>query len=369
MSRLVVIVFLIVFLILIVMLTSRALLSSGHHYMRSGKYGAAFVVLLLLLAGCGGRTQEQRVVLYCGQDQEFAEDVLHTFTAKTGIRVEVRGDTEADKSVSLYEALVREAQHPRCDVFWCNEILNTVRLQRQGLLKAYPSPAAPPFPAWLKANTQDQTWHAFAARARVLIVHNRVTEKPKGIFDLTKEAWRGKVAMAKPQFGTTATHAACLFQVLGKEKAEQFYRELRPNVSILPGNKDVAVAVAEGRFDVGFTDTDDAIGEVQRGQPVSIVYPDQDGIGTLFYPSTVAIIKGAPNETPARKLIDYLLSKEVERKLAESAAAQIPLHPDVAVQLPIATWAKVKPMIVDFDRAAAMWDDVQTFLRNEFARP
>jgi hypothetical protein len=29
---------------------------------------------------------------------------------------------------------------------------------------------------------------------------------------------------------------------------------------------------------------------------------------------------------------------------------------------------EAKPMEVDFEKAAAMWDDVQTFLRNEFAR-
>jgi iron(III) transport system substrate-binding protein len=322
----------------------------------------------LLSTGCG-QSAQPHVVLYCGQDREFADDVLKAFTDQTGIRVEVRGDTEADKSVSLYESIVREAKHPRCDVFWCNELLNTIRLQRQGLLTAYASPSAPPVPNWLKANLQDQTWHPFAARARILLVNNRVERAPKSIFDLTNEFWRGKVAMSKPQFGTAATHAACLFQVLGKEKAEKFYRDLRTNVALLPGNHDVAVAVAEGKYDVGFTDTDDAIAEVQRGQPVTIVYPDADGIGTLFYPSSVAIIKGGPNETSAKKLVDHLLSQATEKHLAESEAAQMPLHPKIEIRLPVATWAKVRPMIVDFDQAAAMWDEVQTFLRNEFARP
>ena len=330
-----------------------------------------FILAAAQLTGCGRPEQQpqQRVVLYCGQDQDTADEVIKAFTDKTGIRVEVRADTEADKSVSLTEAIIREAKHPRCDVFWCNEILNTIRLQRQGLLKGYASPSSPKTPGWLQAKLDDNGWHPFAARARVLIVHNRVTEKPASIFDLTKDQWRGKVAISKPQFGTAATHAACLFQVLGKEKAAQFYRDLRPNVAILPGNKDVAVAVAEGRFDVGFTDTDDAIAEVRRGQPVSIVYPDQNGIGTLYYPGTVAIVVGGANEANARKLVDYLLSAEVETKLAEGEAAHIPLHQDVKVQLPIKTWPEIKPMTVDFDQAAAMWDEVQAFLRNEFARP
>src|SRR5262249_933883 len=207
------------------------------------------ILVAMGLSGCGRPEQQpqQRVVLYCGQDQDTADEVIKAFTEKTGIRVEVRADTEADKSVGLTEAIIREAKHRRCDVFWCNEILNTIRLQRQGLLKGYASPAGPKAPGWLQAKLDDRTWHPFAARARVLIVHNRVTEKPASIFDLTKDQWRGKVALSKPQFGTAATHAACLFQALGKEKASQFYKDLRPNVTILPGNKDVAVAVADGR--------------------------------------------------------------------------------------------------------------------------
>ena len=52
--------------------------------------------------------------------------------------------------------------------------------------------------------------------------------------------------------------------------------------------------------------------------PVEIVYPDQqaDGMGTLFLPSTVAMVKGATHPEAVRRLIDYLLSPTVETKLA-----------------------------------------------------
>jgi iron(III) transport system substrate-binding protein len=327
----------------------------------------ALVLLLALpLSGCGKAAP--RVTLYCGQDEEFATDILREFETSTGIKVDVRADTEANKSVSLYEAIVRESKQPRCDVFWNNEIINMVRLQKQGLLGSYPTGAATPFPAWAKG--PDETWYAFAARARILLVNDRLApeDRPRGILELTDPKWKGRVAMAKPQFGTTATQAACLFEVLGTEKAEQFYRELRPNVTILAGNKDVAVAVAEGRFDVGLTDTDDAIIEVQRGRPVTIIYPDQQTIGTLFLPNTVAIVKGAPHPQQARRLVDFLLSPEVEKRLAEGRSAQIPLNPEVQAELPIQRPTQVKAMNVDFTKAAAHWDQVQAFLRELFAR-
>ena len=69
-------------------------------------------LLALLAAGCG--RPQQRVVLYCAQDQEFAEKLLGEFTAKTGLPVVPRYDTEANKSVSLYEELIREAVRSVC---------------------------------------------------------------------------------------------------------------------------------------------------------------------------------------------------------------------------------------------------------------
>ena len=35
--------------------------------------------------------------------------------------------------------------------------------------------------------------------------------------------------MARPQFGTSATQAACLFEALGPDKAKEYYRGLKSN--------------------------------------------------------------------------------------------------------------------------------------------
>ena len=244
-------------------------------------------------------------------------------------------------------------------------------MQKKGLLEPYDSPAAADFPSFAKA--RDHTWTAFAARARILIVNTQLVkpaETPRSLFELTEPRWQGKVAMAKPLFGTTATQAACLFQVLGKEKATDFYRGLKANgVQIVSGNKQVAEAVAAGQFAVGLTDTDDAIIEVEAGKPVTLVFPDQDGIGTLFIPNSVMIIKGGPDLAGARKLVDFLLCPEVEKHLAESASRQIPLNPQVDARLPkeIHTPRTAKAMAVDFEKAADLWEEVQAFLRREFA--
>jgi iron(III) transport system substrate-binding protein len=319
------------------------------------------------------------VVLYSAQDQEFAEGVLADFTQQTGLSVAPKYDTEAAKSVALYAELLHEEGRPRCDVFWNNEVLNTILLQRRGMLQPYDSPTAEPFPA--SARARDNTWHAFASRARVLLVNTKLLqEKPTSLLDLTQEKYRGQVVMAKPNAGTTATQAACLFEVLGDKAARQFYKDLHANdVQIAPGNKQVAEWVGEGRTPtgrkvvVGMTDTDDAMDEVRKGRDVAIVFPDGAGpargrMGTLFIPNTLAILKDCPNPEGAKRLVDFLLSPEIEARLAESDSCQIPLNPQVKAKLPpqIQTPRTVRPMDVDFEKAADLLDKVQAFLHEEF---
>ncbi len=338
------------------------------------------VSVLLSPAGCGGGPS--RVVLYCAQDQEFAEASLAEFDKRTGLKVDPKFDTEKDKSVSLYTELLKEKDRPRCDVFWNNEPLNTIRLQQLGLLEPYDSPSAKPYPARWKA--PDHTWHAFAGRARVLIVNTDLVEpkdRPKGLLDLTDARWKGHVVMARPLFGTTATQGACLFSVLGADKAKDYYLRLKANgVQIAPGNKQVAEWVGQGRTPggqkvvVGVTDTDDTLEEIEAGRHVAMIFPDRDApkddkMGTLFIPNTLCILKGSPNQQGARELVDYLLSPEVEARLAESASHQIPLNPEVKAKLPkeMETPATVKAMDVDFVEAAKDWDEAYEFLKKEFA--
>jgi iron(III) transport system substrate-binding protein len=330
----------------------------------------------LILAGLSGcSSSKPRVVLYCSQDRQFAIGLLNQF-AETGPAVEPKFDTEANKSVTFYSDIIAEKDRPRCDVFWNNEPINTMRLERQGLLEPYESPSAKPYPAWTKA--RDHSWQAFAARARILVVNKKVPEKdrPESLMDLTSPRWKGKVVIAKPHHGSSATLAACLFEVLGGERAKEFYRGLKANGVILaPGNKQVAEWVSQGKSSlgqevlVGITDTDDALEELAAGRDVAIVFPDRKGqagsrMGTLFIPNTLAIIKGCPNPSGARKLVDFLLGADVERQLAEGPSGQIPLNPEVNAKLPpqIQTPKTVKAMEVDWGKAADLWEESQAFL-------
>ena len=107
----------------------------------------------------------------------------------------------------------------------------------------------------------------------------------------------------------------------GDEKATEYFKKLHENeVKLLGGNGPVAEAVGRGTVQFGLTDNDD-VESARRGGKLAAGWPDQDGIGTLMIPTTVGLVKGSRNEAAAKKLIDYLLSSEVEAKLIEAKFA------------------------------------------------
>jgi iron(III) transport system substrate-binding protein len=342
--------------------------TKGTHCLLTGL--AAVLIVAAGVIGCAGEKTPDEVVVYTALDQEFSQPIFDEFTQATGIVVRPKYDTESTKTVGLVQAILAERERPRCDLFWNNEILNTLRLERAGLLRPYASPQAAAFPA--SERSPQGLWYGFAARARVLIVNtNQIAEarRPTSIEEMIDPQWYDRVGIAKPLFGTTATHAACLFSVWGDERAEEFFRATKRNAQILAGNKQVARAVATGQLAFGLTDTDDAVIEVAAGMPVEIVYPDQqeDGLGTLFIPNTLALIKDSPNPEAAERLLDFLLSAEVERKLADGPSAQIPLREGVPASDRVKTPQQVRAMQVDWSAAAAAWDTTAKFLQVEFA--
>ena len=324
---------------------------------------------ITVCSGCRPATTPE-VVVYTALDREFSEPILDEFTRETGIETRPKYDVESTKTVGLTQAIIAEASRPRCDVFWNNEILNTLRLEERGLLQAYRPEIAESYPEAYRSPSG--TWHGFAGRARVLIVNTNVVppeQRPTSIHDLVDPKWKGKIAIAKPLFGTTATHVACLFEAWGNVKTKDWFRSLKANdVRVLAGNKQVAISVASGQIAFGLTDTDDAIIELEKGSPVVIAYPDREEneLGTLFIPNTVCILKNCPHPEAAKKLVGYLLSPAVEGKLAQAASAQIPLNPNVTVQPRVETPKTVKAMRVDFGAAARRWDEAAKFIQEEF---
>lgn len=304
----------------------------------------------LVLLGCargGDETQattpetSQRVTLYTSVDDEFARMVVAQFEQDTGIRVDVLGDTEATKTTGLVTRLQSEKDDPTCDVWWSSEPMGTILLARDGVLEpgAMEGAVSADWPSAFRAD--DWTWVGTALRRRVIVyAPGRVDSPPTSMHELIDPAFKGRVGMARPQFGTTRIHMSLLAAKWGVDGLEDWLTKLEANnVRLYDGNATVVRAVAMGEIDVAMTDTDDVWSGQRNGWDVRFTTEpayDPSAISgdrryalpadQILIPNTVAIVKDAPNPEPARQLAAYLSSPTVERLLYESTSGNHPVN-------------------------------------------
>jgi iron(III) transport system substrate-binding protein len=260
-------------------------------------FGAVFV----LLAGWlffAGRERAPLVVVYTSQDQEYAEPILRDFTRQTGIAVRTAYDNEAVKTVGLVNRLLAERDHPQCDVFWNNEELRTRQLAARGVFR------------------ERDSWRAMGYRSRRLVINTNcltLALAPTNWTSLTNQCWRGKVALAYPLFGTTATHFLALRQEWGDPSWQQWCRALQANQPYLvDGNSVVVKLVGRGEAWIGLTDSDDVRAAQREGLPLRELplMPE-----SWLIPNTVAVLRQAPHPEAAQQLFVYLQSQPVLDRL------------------------------------------------------
>jgi iron(III) transport system substrate-binding protein len=283
----------------------------------------------MLSIGCSGETAESSngdqptVVLYTAIDRPYAEQIVADFERETGIKVLLKTDAEATKTTGLATALVAERNNPQADVWWNNEIFHTLNVAREGVLEPYvPATAGEIGEEW---RHPDNLYTPVALRARVLVVSTDPAAAPlvadvDDIQDLLDPRLKGRIAMATPKFGTTGGHVASLYQIWGDTEADAFFSRLRANdIALLGGNATVVEYVASGQMLAGLTDNDDVAHAQAQNKSVKMVMPNQDDgeLGTLLIPTTVCLVKGGPNPDNARRLIDYLTTRNVEQKLID----------------------------------------------------
>jgi iron(III) transport system substrate-binding protein len=261
--------------------------------------------LVLLLGTQTVVAAAQVVVAYCAQDQVYAEPIFHQFEKTTGIKVRPVYDSEAVKTVGIANRLLAERHHPVCDVFWGNEEMRTRQLAAQDVFSA------------------SNGWAAFGYRSRRFVIntnHLSLLNAPQSLFELTNATWRGKLVMAYPQFGTTATLFHALRQHWGTEVWQSWCRALAANRPLLvDGNSESVKAVARGDALVGLTDSDDIADGQREGLPVIPLPMFQE---TLLIPNTVAKIRGAPHPQAAERLFDFLQGRTVVEELIHAKALE-----------------------------------------------
>jgi len=272
--------------------------------------------------------------------ENWARPMFEEFEKATGIKVNfVR--------FSSGEALARviaEKNNPRVDVLFGGPVETFAAGINEGLFEPYKSPSFAKLPPRFKQ--ADGQWTAIADDPLVFMTNEKFLKEhnlkpPASWDDLTVPAYKNMLKMADARTsGTAVTRIFSILEVNGRDenKAFAYMKKLRPNVQLYTkSGGGGTLPVGLGQAGGGIFFIVDALDTKAKGYDVTISFP-KEGIGTAA--EGIALIKGAKNPEPAKKLIDWATSPAMQNQFAKYKINFVPAHPDVAMEPSLAAVVK-----------------------------
>ncbi|MEI2417850.1 ABC transporter substrate-binding protein [Orrella sp. JC864] len=260
-------------------------------------------------------------MLYSSNNVETVNRVLGAFAKEyPRIRVSVvRAGTGA-----LMQRIKAEAANPLGDLFWSGGLSTLGEFHE--LFEPYRSPQAEAIPPAYR--NPDGLWLGTNTHVTVLMVNRRQLGKdlpPKSWAELGEPKWKGRIVIPDPERSSASFVALYgLRRLLGEEVLAQVARN-----AVIVGTTSAAYeGVAKGEFAVAVTMEYAAYEYVAGGlKDIELVYPAE---GTFLSPEGMALIKGGKNPQPARKLYEFLASRQAQTEIFKSAYRR-PLRQDIDV--------------------------------------
>jgi iron(III) transport system substrate-binding protein len=308
----------------------------------------------VVLATSGSSSDE--LVVYSARSHYGEEQPFRDFAARHGTDLTLFGGSASE----LYERIRSEGERTRADVLITVDAANLWRAKEAGIL-------APVDSARLERNVPadlrdpDDAWFGITQRARTIM---RSTERvdPRDVTTyagLGDPRWRGRLCLRS---GTSEYNVSFVADRLAKDGAAATERMLRRWMAnepeVLGSDADVLDAIADGRCDVGLTNSYYLGRELEDdpGFPVAPVWADQQGRGTHVNLSGIAVLRASDHRDEAVALLEYLTRPEPQAELARNNHEfAVPAGVEPSEQL--ARFGDFKRDPIDVGRAGARLDE------------
>ncbi len=270
------------------------------------------IILALLLAcvsvfAAGG--EKGIVTVYMPSPAGLANKLAADFEAKTGIVVKTFQGTTGE----ILARLETEKANPVADVVILASWSDGLSMKNSGQLEPYsPAAADKMVPGWIDENSMLFGYSASA----VGVIYNTLIYPSLDAdwMDLADPQYRNDIAIPDPELS-----GACKDFVAGYVNAYGWdtFEALAENGMIVPGaNKAALEAVTTGEVGVLIAGVDyNAYSSMAAGEPLSIYYPAS---GTVVNPRPAMIMKTAPDMENAKAFVDYLLSDDAQKMVADA---------------------------------------------------
>jgi iron(III) transport system substrate-binding protein len=279
------------------------------------------------------------------------DDVLADFAAKNGVKAEyTRISTTKFISTVFTEfeagkllADVIQAPIPVLDM-----------LKDKGVLAPYTSPSAQGYPDW--ARRESEGIYMFGIEY-VSLIYNKELVKPadvpKRYQDLADPKWKNKIVMADPSIHPTTISwlVALRENVFNNNEAEwrQFLKGLAANAPMFVASFGPTPApIASGEKAIGISMPKYIITNAPAPLDWARIEP------VMGSPRALGISAKAPHPTAARKFVDYWLSQDAARILADKVGEYV-LAPGVFPPIDGMDKARVIPIPELTDDEIAKW--------------
>jgi iron(III) transport system substrate-binding protein len=309
---------------------------------------AAIAAAAALLAACGPLAAcsssdpgANTLVLYNGQHEQTAENLITAFEKKTGITVEVRND---DEDV-LADQIETEGSRSPADVIFTENSPPLERLQQKGLLSRVDASTLAATPS--KFSSPQGDWVGVSARVSVIIYNPSLisaSQLPTHVSQLADPQYRGKLALAPSETDFQPIVTAYLRQN-GQAATLTWLKKIYANASghIYGANEDIADEVNRGAAAFGVINQYywyRMRAEIGAGNMHSrITYFAPGDPGYVLDVSGAAILKSSKHQADAQKFLAFLVSKQAQEIIATPGFGQ---NQSLSFEYPIASGVTTK---------------------------
>jgi iron(III) transport system substrate-binding protein len=271
------------------------------------------------------------LVVYSGRAERLIKPVLDSFQAKTGIAV----DLLSSGTTELVNRLQAERDRTPADLFIANDAGSLERARELGLLLPLNMKALEGvIPAAFRA--PDTSWVGVSGRFWILVYNTTLVKPPevRSILDLAEPHWNNKIAI--PNAGSEYLQAgvSVIKAAYGDERTRRFLDGLKANAGnhVYGKSSQIVEAVAKGQVAAGLVNHYYIYRYLtsQPGAPISALMLDQHqgGMGAIMNVAGVGITKHTRHLDSAKRLVEFLVSKEGQKMFAD-LNKEYPLRLDV----------------------------------------